>query len=59
MFSYICFYKGRSIIVQALRSYDAQVIAAKKLKARKAWEVEVKLAARADGSEVVHSAATV
>ena len=59
MFSYICFYKGRSIIVQALRSYDAQVIAAKKLKARKAWEVEVKLGARPDGSEVVHSAATV
>ena len=59
MFSYICFYKGRSIIVQALRSYDAQVIAAKKLKARKAWEVEVKLAARPDGSEVVHSAATI
>jgi hypothetical protein len=59
MFSYICFFKGRSIIVQALRSYDAQVIAAKKFKARKAWEVEVKLAARPDGSEVVHSAATV
>jgi hypothetical protein len=59
MFSYICFYKGRSIVVQALRSFDAQTIAAKKFKARRAWEVEVKLAARSDGSEVVHSAATI
>ena len=59
MFSYICFYKGRSIVVQALRSFDAQNIAAKKFKARRAWEVEVRLAARSDGSEVVHSAATI
>ena len=59
MFSYICFYKGRSIVVQALRSFDAQTIAAKKFKARRAWDVEVRLVARSDGSEVVHSAATI
>jgi hypothetical protein len=59
MFSYICFYKGRQITVQALRSFDAQNIAAKKLKARRPWEVSVVLAARSDGSEVVHSAATI
>ena len=59
MFSYICFYKGRQITVQALRSFDAQTIAAKKFKARRPWEVSVILAARSDGSEVVHSAATI
>ena len=59
MFSYICFYKGRQITVQALRSFDAQNIAAKKFKARRPWEVSVILAARSDGSEVVHSAATI
>ena len=59
MFSYICIYKGRQVIVQALRSFDAQNIAAKKLKARRPWEVSVVLAARSDGSEVVHSAATI
>ena len=59
MFSYICFYKGRQITVQALRSFDAQEIAAKKFKARRPWEVSVILAARSDGSEVVHSAATI
>lgn len=59
MFSYICFYKGRSIVVQALRSFDAQQIAAKKFKARRTWEIEVRLAARPDGSEVFHDAATV
>jgi hypothetical protein len=59
MFSYICFFKGRQITVQALRSFDAQEIAAKKFKARRPWEVSVVLAARSDGSEVVHSAATI
>ena len=58
MFSYICFYKGRQVIVQALRSFDAQNIAAKKLKARRPWEVSVVLAARSDGSEVVHQPVT-
>ena len=58
MFSYICFYKGRQVMVQALRSFDAQNIAAKKLKARRPWEVSVVLAARSDGSEVVHQQAS-
>ena len=58
MFSYICIYKGRQVIVQALRSFDAQNIAAKKLKARRPWEVSVVLAARSDGSEVVHQPAS-
>ena len=57
MFSYICFYKGRQVVVQALRSFDAQNIAAKKLKARRPWEVSVVLAARSDGSEVIHQPA--
>ena len=44
MFNYVCFYKGRKIVVQALRSYDAQLKAASLLKARKAYDVSVVLA---------------
>jgi len=46
MFTYIAFYRGKKMIVKALRSYDAQEIAAKAFKARKAYEVTVMLAAR-------------
>lgn len=56
MFTYICFYKGKEITVQALRSYDAQVLAAQKFKARKAYEVTVMLAADKNGNAVVHTA---
>lgn len=44
MFNYIAFYKGKQIQVQALRSYDAQLAAAKIFKARKSYEVTVVLA---------------
>lgn len=56
MFTYEAFYRGKRVTVQALRSFDAQKIAAGKLKARKSWEVTVVLAARPDGSPVVHTA---
>ncbi len=59
MFTYICFYRGKQITVQALRSFDAQEKAAKLFKARKRYEVTVVLAARPDGSEVIHSTADV
>jgi hypothetical protein len=55
MFTYIAFYKGKEITVQALRSYDAQLIAAKKLKARHAYDVTVILSAKANGEPVIHS----
>lgn len=44
MFTYVCFYRGKQITVQALRSYDAQLEAAKRFKAKKAWEIAVVLA---------------
>lgn len=44
MFNYVCFYKGKKIVVQALRSYDAQLKAAQILKAKKAYDVAVVLA---------------
>jgi len=59
MFGYICFYKGKRIEVRALRSFDAQEIAAKIFKAKKSYEVTVALAERQDGSAVIHSTAGV
>jgi hypothetical protein len=45
MFQYKCFYKGKSVDVSALRSFDAQQAAAKLLKAKRPYEVKVVLAA--------------
>lgn len=56
MFTYIAFYRGMQMEVKALRSFDAQEIAAKAFKARKSYEVTVMLATRPDGSEVIHTA---
>jgi len=58
MFTYIAFYRGKQITVNALRSYDAQLMAAKLFKARKSYEVTVMLAAK-DGTPVIHDAATI
>ena len=56
MFTYIAFFRGKEMVVKALRSYDAQEIAAKAFKARKSYEVTVMLAARPDGTAVIHTA---
>ena len=58
MFTYIAFYRGKQIEVKALRSFDAQEIAAKQFKARKSYEVTVMLAAK-DGEPVIHHPATI
>jgi hypothetical protein len=58
MFTYIAFYRGKQIEVKALRSYDAQLIAAKQFKARKSYEVTVMLAAK-DDEPVTHHPATI
>lgn len=58
MFTYIAFYKGKQIEVKALRSYDAQQIASKILKARKSYEVTVMLASK-DDAIVIHHPATI
>jgi hypothetical protein len=58
MFTYIAFYKGKQITVNALRTYDAQLIAAKLFKAKKSYEITVMLAAK-DGEPVIHHPATI
>jgi hypothetical protein len=56
MFTYIAFYKGKQMPVNALRSYDAQLIAAKAFKAKKSYEVTVMLAAKDDVPVIHHPA---
>ena len=58
MFTYIAFYKDKEITVKALRSFDAQEIAAKQFKAKKSYEVTVMLAAK-DDEPVIHHPATI
>jgi hypothetical protein len=58
MFTYIAFYRGKQIEVKALRSFDAQEIAAKQFKACKSYEVTVMLAAKGD-EPVIHDAAII
>ena len=56
MFTYIAFYKGKQLTVKALRSFDAQEIAAKQFKAKKSYEVTVMLVAK-DDEQVTHDPA--
>ena len=58
MFTYIAFYKGKEITVNALRSFDAQEQAARIFKAKKSYEVTVMLAAKGD-EPVIHNPATI
>lgn len=58
MFTYIAFYKGKEITVNALRSFDAQEQAARIFKAKKSYEVTVMLAAK-DDEPVIHHPATI
>jgi hypothetical protein len=56
MFTYVAFYKGKQITVNALRSFDAQEIASKIFKAKKSYEVTVMLVAKND-EPVIHNPA--
>lgn len=56
MFTYLCFYKGRELTLQAPSSYAAQLLAAKQFKARRSYDVTVMLAANEAGEPVVHTA---
>ena len=58
MFTYIAFYKGKQITVNAPSSYDAQLIASKQFKAKKSYEVTVMLVAK-DDEPVIHHPATI
>lgn len=44
MRTYVCFYRGRQLVVQADRTIEAQEKALKIFKARKQYEVDVVLA---------------
>ena len=60
MFRYICFWKGKRCEVRALRSFDAQELAAelfrKSTKQKvKTYDITVMLAEKEDGSPHVHS----
>lgn len=54
MNTYACFYKGRQIDVEAATTYEAQQIAAAKLKVKKAHEIAVVLAAK-ENEIVIHT----
>jgi hypothetical protein len=58
MFGYKCFYKGRTCDVYALRSFDAQEMAARIFKTKKQHEITVVLCEKQVGNtvqQVVHT----
>jgi hypothetical protein len=58
MNGYKCFYKGKTIEVEANTSFDAQKIAAAKFKAKKSYDVTVVLCEK-NGKQVTHSTASI
>lgn len=55
MYTYVAFYKNQQREVQASTSLEARDIAATLFKAKRAYEVTVVVAARPDGTPVVHT----
>ena len=49
---YVCFYKKKTVEIEAPSSYVAQSLAATKFKAKKAWDVAVVLI-EVDGNPLV------
>lgn len=58
MHKYLAFYKGKQIEVEATSSYNAQTKAASEFRAKRAWDVSVKLVEKADGTPVIHDGAS-
>jgi hypothetical protein len=58
MNGYKCFFKGKTIEVEANTSFDAQKIAAAKFKAKKSYDVTVVLCEK-NGKQVTHSTASI
>lgn len=54
MNKYLCFYRGRTLTIEASTSYEASKKAAKQFKAKRSWDVSVILGENAKGS-VTHS----
>lgn len=55
MYTYVAFYKNQQREVQANTALEARDIAATLFKAKRAYEVSVVVAARPDGTPVVHT----
>ncbi len=58
MNGYKAFYKGKECEVMAETSYQAQLSAAQKFKAKKTYDVTVMLCEK-DGEQVTHSTSTI
>jgi len=56
MNQYRCFYKGRTVDVEASTQLQARDKAAVHFKAKKAYMVTAMLCQRANGTEVIHTA---
>lgn len=54
MSTYLCFWRGKQLEVNAPTSYAAQLKAAEHWKVKKAYEIAVTLAAK-DGVEIIHT----
>ena len=55
MNSYLCFWKGKQVQVNAKTSYEAQNEAALRMKVKRPYEITTMLVVREDGTEVIHS----
>lgn len=53
---YIAFWKGKRVEVYGPTLLAAQNVVVKHFKVKKPWEVNIMIAERADGSEVIHRA---
>ena len=52
---YIAFYRGKRYEVYGATLLAARSVVAKHVKAKKEWEINIMIAERADGSEVIHT----
>lgn len=53
MKKYLCFYRGRTLTIEAATSYEASRKAASEFRSKKAWDVTVVLV-ESSGSTVTH-----
>lgn len=54
MNKYLCFYRGRTLTIEASTSYEASKKAAKEFKAKRSWDVSV-IIAESSGKSVTHN----
>ena len=61
MNTYCCLYRAKQLIIKSDTTYNAQLEAAKQLGVpdKKRYQISVMLISKPDGSEVVHSTASI